>query len=118
LSLSLPFWRGCLRSSSAIVASKGKKLKNKATQNKNHLKVSQVQIQYSFSKFFSMQVLFGCCLIKGRWKKKESGDSSVNGICGCGLPAHCCQSTVAGGFIYADLWGELSTHVAPQTLFT
>jgi H+/gluconate symporter-like permease len=36
-------------------------------------------------------------------KKKESGDSSENGICRCGLPARCCQPAVAGGFIYADL---------------
>jgi hypothetical protein len=28
-------------------------------------------MQYSFSKFFSMQVKFGCCLIKGRKKKKR-----------------------------------------------
>jgi hypothetical protein len=33
------------------------------------------------------------------------------------LPAHCCQPAVAGGIIYADLWGELSTHLAPQALF-
>jgi hypothetical protein len=39
-------------------------------------------------------------------------------ICGCGLPACCCQPAVAGGVIYADLWGELSTHLAPQALFT
>jgi hypothetical protein len=51
-------------------------------------------------------------------KKKESGDSSENGICSCGLPARCCQPAVAGGVIYADLWDELSTHLALQTLFT
>jgi hypothetical protein len=39
-------------------------------------------------------------------------------ICGCGLPALCCQPAVACSFIYADLWGELSTHLAPQALFT
>jgi hypothetical protein len=39
-------------------------------------------------------------------------------ICGCGLPAHCCQPAVAGSIIYADLRGELSTHLAPQALFT
>jgi hypothetical protein len=39
-------------------------------------------------------------------------------ICGCGLPARCCQPAVAGGFIYADLRGELNTHLAPQALFT
>jgi hypothetical protein len=39
-------------------------------------------------------------------------------MCGCGLPAHCCQPAVAGDVIYADLWGELSTHLAPQALFS
>jgi hypothetical protein len=34
------------------------------------------------------------------------------------LPAHCRQPAVAGGFIYADLRGVLSTHLAPQALFT
>jgi hypothetical protein len=54
----------------------------------------------------------------GREKKKESGDSSENGICDCGLPARCCQPAVAGVIIYADLRGELSTHLALQALFT
>jgi hypothetical protein len=39
-------------------------------------------------------------------------------ICSCGLPAHCSQPAVAGGFIYADLRSKLSTHLAPQALFT
>jgi hypothetical protein len=39
-------------------------------------------------------------------------------ICGCGLPACCCQPAVAGGVIYADLWGELNTHLAQLALFT
>jgi hypothetical protein len=39
-------------------------------------------------------------------------------IYGCGLPARCCQPAVAGGVIYADLRGEVSTHLAPQALFT
>jgi hypothetical protein len=51
-------------------------------------------------------------------KKKESGDSSMNGVSSCGLPARCCQPAVAGGIIYADLWGELSIHLALQALFT
>jgi hypothetical protein len=34
------------------------------------------------------------------------------------LPAHCCQPAVAGGVIYADLWGELNTLLAPQALFS
>jgi hypothetical protein len=42
----------------------------------------------------------------------------MNGICGCDLPAYCCQPAVAGGVIYAYLWGELSTHLDLQALFT
>jgi hypothetical protein len=38
-------------------------------------------------------------------------------IAGCGLPARCCQTAVAGGFIYAFLRGELRTHLALQALF-
>jgi hypothetical protein len=49
-------------------------------------------------------------------KKKESGDSSEKGFCNGGLPACCCQPAVAGGIIYANLWGELSTHLDPQAL--
>jgi hypothetical protein len=41
----------------------------------------------------------------------------VNGICSCGLPAHCCQLAVAGS-IYANLRGELNSHMALQSLFT
>jgi hypothetical protein len=39
-------------------------------------------------------------------------------IWGYGSPARCCQPAVAGDIIYADLRGELSTHLAPQALFT
>jgi hypothetical protein len=39
-------------------------------------------------------------------------------MCGCGLPASCCQPAVAGGIIYAALRGELNTHLSPQALFT
>jgi hypothetical protein len=39
-------------------------------------------------------------------------------ICGCVLPACCCQPAVAGSVIYADLGSELNTHLAPQALFT
>jgi hypothetical protein len=39
-------------------------------------------------------------------------------ICGCGLPAYCCQPAVPGRVVYADLWGELSIHLALQALFT
>jgi hypothetical protein len=33
------------------------------------------------------------------------------------LPARCCQPAVSEGIIYADLRGELSTHLALQALF-
>jgi hypothetical protein len=39
-------------------------------------------------------------------------------ICSCGSPAFCCYPAVAGGVIYADLRGELSTHLFLQALFT
>jgi hypothetical protein len=42
----------------------------------------------------------------------------VNGICGYGSSARCCQAAVAGSVIYADLRSKLSTHLAPQALFT
>jgi hypothetical protein len=51
-------------------------------------------------------------------KKKESGDSSVNGYLRLQLTCPLCQPAVAGGVIYADLRSELSTHLAPQALFT
>jgi hypothetical protein len=77
-------------------------------------------MQYSFSKFFSMKVYFGLCLIKGREKEKQKSLETVlwMPICGCGLPAHLCQPAVAGGIIYAHLGSEVNTHLAPQTLFT
>jgi hypothetical protein len=56
------------------VSSKGKnKIEQNCTkqqQQKPH-KVSQVQMQYSFSKFFSMLVYFSCFLIKGREREKK-----------------------------------------------
>jgi hypothetical protein len=51
-------------------------------------------------------------------RKKESGDSSVNGYLRLWLTCPLCQLAVAGGFIYADLRSELNTHLAPQALFT
>jgi hypothetical protein len=34
------------------------------------------------------------------------------------LSARCCQPAVTGGVIYADVWGEISTYLALQALFT
>jgi hypothetical protein len=39
-------------------------------------------------------------------------------VCSCGLPAQCRQPVVAEDVIYANLWGELNTHLAPKALFT
>jgi hypothetical protein len=75
-------------------------------------------MQHSFSACRSNLVVLSSKIGRKRGEKKESGDSSENGICGCGLPAHCCQPAVAVGVIYADLWGELSTHLALQAFFT
>jgi hypothetical protein len=63
-------------------------------------KCNTVSVHFSACKcssvFFSSEV--------GSEQKKESGDSSVNGMCSCGLPA-CCHPAVAvaGGVIYVDL---------------
>jgi hypothetical protein len=71
-----PILEMVLRSSS-VVSSKGGKNPPKTQtplpipQKRKHHKVFQVQMQYSFRKFFSMQVQFGC-LIKGRERKKKS----------------------------------------------
>jgi hypothetical protein len=54
----------------------------------------------------------------GREKKKSLETGLWMAICGCGSLAYCCHPAVAGGIIYADLRGELSTHLAPQALFT
>jgi hypothetical protein len=74
-------------------------------------------VSVSFSACRCSSVVFSS-KVRREKKKKEPGDSSVNGICGCGLPAHCYQPAVAGGVIYADFRGELSTHLALQALFT
>jgi hypothetical protein len=74
-------------------------------------------MQYSFIKFFSMQVYFSCFLIRVREReKKESGDSSVNGICGCGLPAHCCHLLLLAALFMQILEVSL-THIWPCRLF-
>jgi hypothetical protein len=52
-------------------------------------------------------------------RKKKSLETVLwMAIWGCSSSARCCQPAVAGGVIYADLRGELSTHLAPQALFT
>jgi hypothetical protein len=78
--------------------------------------VSQVQkcntASVSFSACRCSLVVFSSKL--GREEKKESGDRSVNGYLwlwlACLLLSACC----CWRCYYADLWGELSTHLAQQ----
>jgi hypothetical protein len=75
-------------------------------------------MQYSFSKFFSMQcssVVFSSNVGK---EKKSLEPVLWMAVCGCGSPARCCHPAVAGGVIYAALRGELYTHLALQAMFT
>jgi hypothetical protein len=116
--LSLQSWRWCLRCCSVVVSSK---VIHKVEQNCTKkctkcpkFKCNTVSVGCSACRCIS--VVFSSKV--GREKKKDSGDSSMNAICGCGLPTPCCQSAVPGGIIYADLRGELNTHLAIQALFT
>jgi hypothetical protein len=98
---------------------------DKVEQNYTH--TQKKPTKYPKFKCNTVSVSFSACRcnsvflsskVRRKRKKKESGDSSENGICSCGLPARCCQPAVAGSIIYADLWSELSTHLALQALFT
>jgi hypothetical protein len=84
----------------------------KKKQKTKHKKVSQVQMQYSFSNFFSMQVYFSCCLINVREKEKglESSESAAH------LPATVSQLLLEA-LLIADLRSELNTLLALQALF-
>jgi hypothetical protein len=99
--LSLQSWRWCLRRCSVVVSSKGT---HKVEQNCTHthknkptkcpkFKCSRVSVSFSACRCSSVVLSSRV----GREKKKESGDSSENGICSCGLPVRCCQPVVAGG---------------------
>jgi hypothetical protein len=98
------------------------------THTHTHTHTHKTPTKYPNFKYNTVSVSFSACRCNSvvlsskvgrkRKKKKESGDSCENGICSCGLPARCCQPDVAGGIIYADLRGELSTHLALQALFT
>jgi hypothetical protein len=68
-------------------------------------------VSVSFSACSCSSVVFSSKVEREK-KKKESGDSSVNGISYC-LPACCCLPAVAGGVIYADLRVEINTYLAP-----
>jgi hypothetical protein len=109
----LQSWRWCLWCCSVVVSSKGM---HKEEQNYTHMhknnpimcpKFKCNTVSVSFSACRCNSVILSSKVGRQR-KKKESGDSSENGFCNCGLPACCCQPAVAGGVIYADLWGELA----------
>jgi hypothetical protein len=95
------------------------KAKNKTKQKKKPRKCPKFKrntVSVSFSACRCSSVVFS--LKVGREKKKESGDSAVNGYLrlwvACPLLSACC----CWRLIYADLRGELSTHLALQALFT
>jgi hypothetical protein len=73
-------------------------------------------VSVSFSACRCSSVVFSSKV--GREENKSLETVLRMSICGCGLPVRCCQPAVAGGFIYADLRGELSTYLAPQALFS
>jgi hypothetical protein len=100
---------------------RGKKLKktNKITENKkNTTKCPKFKCNTVSVSFPACRCSLVVVSSKGEKKKKESGDSSVNGYLRLGSPARCCQPAAAGGVIYADLRSELNTHLALQALFT
>jgi hypothetical protein len=119
--LILQSWRWCFRCCSVVVSSKGThKVEENYTHTQNPTKCPKFKcntVSLSFSACRCNSVVLSSKVGRQR-KKKESGDSSESGICSCGLPAWCCQPVVAGGVIYADLRGELSTDLALQALFT
>jgi hypothetical protein len=83
---------------------------HKIKQNKKNTKCPTFKcntVSVSFSACRCSSVVVSS---KEERKKKDSGDSSVNGC--LRLVAH--LPAVAGGFIYADLRSELNTHLAPQ----
>jgi hypothetical protein len=123
--LSLQSWRWCLRRCSLVVSSKWRhKVEQNYTHKKKKNSIKCPKFKYntdsvSFSACRCNSVVFSSKVGRKREKnEKESEDSSENGIWGCLLPARCCQPAVARGVIYADLWGELSTHLGLQALFT
>jgi hypothetical protein len=109
--LSLQSWTWCLRCCSVVVSSKGThKVEHNCTHKKSKLtkcpKFKWNTVSVSFSACRCNSIVFSSKV--GRENKTESGDSSVHGICGCGLLARCCQPAVAGGVIYADLGVSLT----------
>jgi hypothetical protein len=118
--LSLQSWRWCPRCCSVVVSSKGMhKVEQNCTKKKKPTKCPNFKcstISVSFSACRCSSVVFSSKV--GREKKKSLETGLWMAICGCGLPAHCCQPAVAGGVIYADLLGELNTHLSLQALFT
>jgi hypothetical protein len=100
------------------------KLEQNCTHTHKHThkthKVSQVQMQYNFSKFLACMcnsVVFSSKVGRENLKKKRVWRQFCEWYLWLCL-ARCCQPAVAGGIIYAGLRGELSTHLALQALFT
>jgi hypothetical protein len=114
--LNLQSWSWCLRCCSVVVSSKGMhKVEQNYTHTHTQKKKKKSPTKCPQFKCNTVSVSFSACKCNsvvlsskvGRKRKKASGGSSESGICNCGLPA-CCFQPVAGGIIYADLWGELA----------
>jgi hypothetical protein len=80
--------------------------------------MSEVQMQYSFSKFFPGRCSLVIISSKGGRKKRVCRQFCEWLSASVAYLRLLCQPAVARGFIYADLRSELNTHLAPQTLFT
>jgi hypothetical protein len=110
----------CLRCCSIVVSSKGRyKAEQNCTKKKKPTKCPKFKcntVSVSFSACRCSSVVFSSKV--GREKKKSLETGLWMAIWGCGLPARCCQSAVAGGVIYADFRNELNTPLAQQALFT
>jgi hypothetical protein len=100
--LSLQSWRWCLKCCYVVVSSNGT---HKVEQNYTHMhkkkptkcpKFKCNTVSVSFSACRCNSVVLSSKVGRQRKQKKESGDSSENGICNCVLPACCCQPAVAG----------------------
>jgi hypothetical protein len=108
--LNLQSWSFCLRCCSVVVSSKGMH-KVEHTHTHRHksptkcLKFKCNTVSVSFLACRCNSVVLSSKV--GRNRKKSVCRQFWEWYCNCGLPA-CCSQPVAGGVIYADLWGELA----------
>jgi hypothetical protein len=120
--LSLQSCRWCLRCCSVVVSSKGT---HKVEQNYTHMHTKKNPNKCPKFKCNTVSVSFSSCKCNsvvlsskiGRKRKKRVWRQFWEWYLQLWLACCCCQPAVAGSVIYADLWGELTTHLALQALF-